>query len=153
MKEKNTRASTLARWATRCVSATAVVLIGLGKFGMDNPDIGGELSFVFFAVGWVVAIAAMVLMAANMGFAVKRSVATWLTIAAGCMMVIGLCGLAIEPGLWPVVIAAAGAGLFVLGLLWVKRCPIFAEGDNVEQTHPEATSKTAPGAASEASDA
>lgn len=149
MKKVMTRASTLAKWATRCLTATAVVLVGLGKFGMDNPSIGGELSFVFYAIGLIVGVAAMVFMAANMGFAVKRSVATWLTIAAGCMMIIGLCGLAVAPGIWPVLIAAAGGGLFVLGLFWVKRCPIFAEGNDVEQDESTVPSKAAPSASSD----
>jgi len=117
----------VARWAPRIILAVGMILLCGGRFAMDNPQIGIYLAGWVYGFGFIVAVVGMVFVTANMGFAVKREIATILTIAAGCAMIIGLCGIVIAPGPWPVVIATIGVALFTLGLLWVKRSPVFRE--------------------------
>ena len=119
----------VARWAPRVIMGVGMVLLCGGRFVMDNPQFGIDFPGWVYGFGFIVAVIGMVFVTANMGFAMKRGFAAWLTIAAGCAMIIGLCGIVIVPGPWPVFLAALGAALFALGLMWVKRCPVFA-GEN-----------------------
>lgn len=147
MKDMMTNAQRNAKWASRVAFGIALVLAGVGRFGMDNPHLNISSPGWLYAVGIAIGLVGIILMSVSTGFAVKREVATWLTIGAACTMIIGACGTVLSPGPWPVVIAIVSAGLFVLGMLGVKTCPMFPpepkKEDNVEQKDGGVSSESA----------